>query len=285
MNRRYFARRGGGSRWRQRPPPSETSVETTEETQVATITTQRRRFTARRGGGNRRHHLRAERSRETNAERKPPQPSPAPPPPPEESESDRNKREADVRVSARFVRRFTRECHSGRVPPDPSVLPPEFECIHCHKVVKREENTHPWRPPALKKLPIEAAKPQNKREHEGVLRNPGLVILKAPRFSAGEYEPCGDDDCYNDGDDDGGGGAAATGKVWSCCGRGEYEEPRQDWWNVRFSRGDPRWREGVRDPPPHDCEPTYHEDVAGAAGWHGWRRKKDGVISKDPWRI
>ncbi|KAI0442348.1 hypothetical protein F4803DRAFT_575635 [Xylaria telfairii] len=274
MNRRYFARRGGGSRWGRLSAPR---VEITEEIQVATTTTQHRRFTARRGGGSRRHFC-TKRSRETNAERKSPQPNPALPPPPEESESDRNEREADVRVSAGFVRRFTKECHSGRVPPDPSVLPPEFDCIHCRRVVKREENTHPW----SLKLSI---KPQP-TEHEGVLRNPGPIILKAPRFSAGEYEPCGDDDyCYNNDNDDGAGAAAASGKVWSCCGRAEHEEPRQDWWNVRFSRGDPRWREGVRNPPPHDCEPTYHEDEAGAAGWHGWRRKKDGVISKDPWRI
>ncbi|KAI0450431.1 hypothetical protein F5B21DRAFT_528931 [Xylaria acuta] len=261
MNRRFFARRGGGH-WRQHSPPSETSLETNDEIQVAQITT-RRRFTARRGRENKRHHHgRSEHSRETNGERKVPQAKNPAHPPQGESESDKNKREADVRVSAKFVKRFTKEAHSGRVPPDPSVLPAEFECIHCHRVVKREENSHPW--------------------HEGVLRDPGSQILKAPRFSAGEYEPCDDAYYFNNGDGDDGAG----GKVWSCCGRGEQEEPRKDWWNVRFSRGDPRWREGVRVPPPQDCEPTYHEDERGAAGWDGWRRlDRDGVISRAPWRI
>ncbi|KAI1739537.1 hypothetical protein F4680DRAFT_448914 [Xylaria scruposa] len=100
--------------------------------------------------------------------------------------------------------------------------------------------------------------------------------MKAPRFSAGEYEPC-DDNYYCD---------DAMSKVWSCCGRGEHEEPRQDWWNVGFSRGDPKSREGVREPRLPDCEPTYHENEEGAAGWDGWRLKKeDGTISKDPWKI
>ncbi|KAI1754105.1 hypothetical protein F4782DRAFT_529034 [Xylaria castorea] len=263
MKRQFFALRGG-ARWREHSPPSETgSPEANEEeNQVARITTHRR-FTARRGGRikkhhNHHHHGRSERiSRETNGERKTPQADSAHPPPQGESESDRNKREADVRVSAKFVKRFTKEGHSGRIPPDPSALPAEFECIHCQRVVKREENSHPW--------------------HEGVLRNPGYLILKAPRFSAGEYEPCDDAYCAND--------DAVAGKVWSCCGRGEDEEPRGDWWNVRFSRGDPRWREGVRVPPPQDCEPTYHEDEKGAAGWHGWRLRKNGVVSKDPWKI
>ncbi|RYC55246.1 hypothetical protein CHU98_g10963, partial [Xylaria longipes] len=195
MNRRFFARRGGAN-WRHQSPPPESSPGTSEERHVIQVTTHRR-FTARRGGGNKKHHHgRAERSRDTNGERKAPQAN-STRPPQEESESDKNKREADVRVSAKFVKRFTKECHSGRIPPDPSVLPAEFECIHCHRVVKREENSHPW-------------------------------ILKAPRFSAGEYELCADDYYFDDG----------AGKVWSCCGRGEHEEPRKDWWNVRFSRGD-----------------------------------------------
>ncbi|KAI0478015.1 hypothetical protein F4859DRAFT_520908 [Xylaria cf. heliscus] len=299
MNRRFFARRGGKAPWRQHSPVSEGSPRTSEESQVVPALAHRR-FTARRGARHKRHqHGRPERSREANGDKKVPQANPIHPPPPQvESESDRNKREADVRVSSKFVRRFAREGHSGRVPPDPSVLPAEFECIHCHRVVKREENSHPWisqqqnpNPPYPKDKEHQTNPHPRRTEHEGVLRKPGYLILKAPRFSAGEYEPCGDDDYYfnnninninNDGEDE---DAATGGKVWSCCGRAEHEEPRQDWWNVRFSRGDPRCREGVRVPPPHDCEPTYHENEQGAAGWDRWRLNKDGAISRDPWRI
>ncbi|KAI1119596.1 hypothetical protein F5Y14DRAFT_395862 [Nemania sp. NC0429] len=64
--------------------------------------------------------------------------------PPAESEDEKNRRESDVKVSAEFVRRFTEEAHDGRAPPDPSVLPEVFTCIHCNQVVRREENDNPW---------------------------------------------------------------------------------------------------------------------------------------------
>lgn len=65
-------------------------------------------------------------------------------PPATEDEDERTKRESDVKVSAEFVQRFTEEAHYGRVPPDPSVLPESFVCIHCEKLVRREENDNPW---------------------------------------------------------------------------------------------------------------------------------------------
>lgn len=106
-------------------------------------------------------------------------------------------------------------------------------------------------------------------EHEGVLRKPG-TILRARRFSAGDHE-------VEDGDDD-------AAKVWSCCGRKEHEKPRKDWYNCRFSRGDPRRREGIRNPQ-LDCPPTYHEPVQGAAGLAGWRLFKNGGIAKWNWQV
>ncbi len=71
---------------------------------------------------------------------------------------------------------------------------------------------------------------------------------------------------------------------WSCCDRREDEVPRADWWNVKFSRGDPKLREGVRDPPKPPCPPTFHEHEKGAAGWPGWFQSVDGKVSKYEWR-
>ncbi|KAI0521358.1 hypothetical protein F5B22DRAFT_644086 [Xylaria bambusicola] len=59
-------------------------------------------------------------------------------------EDEIKKQEADVRMAPEFLEKFNRENHFGRIPPDPSVLPAEFLCIHCKKVVKREENVNPW---------------------------------------------------------------------------------------------------------------------------------------------
>ncbi|KAI1426439.1 hypothetical protein F5Y12DRAFT_794338 [Xylaria sp. FL1777] len=143
----------------------------------------------------------------------------------EEDELEKRKRESEVRVTAEFLEKFIKENHAGRVPPDPSILPAEFLCIHYIET------------PFI--------------EHEGVLRNPGKMIMRAPRFSAGEYEIVDNDD----GDGDGSAGVLK----WSCCDREEDEAPRQDWYNVRFSRGDPKLREGVREPPKPDCAPTFHE--------------------------
>ncbi|KAI0547678.1 hypothetical protein F4679DRAFT_359407 [Xylaria curta] len=145
MNRRFFARRGGGQ-WREPSPPSETgSPEGNQDNRLTHLTTHRR-FTARRGGraSKHHHHVRSESSQEKSRDIKGSQTDLTYKPPPQESESDRNKREADVRVSAELVKRFTKEGHLGRIPPDPSVLPAEFRCIHCLRVVKREENLHPW---------------------------------------------------------------------------------------------------------------------------------------------
>lgn len=61
-----------------------------------------------------------------------------------EDENERNKREADIKLDPEFVRLFYEVAHEGRVPPDPSVLPETFVCIHCERTVKREENDNPF---------------------------------------------------------------------------------------------------------------------------------------------
>ncbi|KAI1202305.1 hypothetical protein F5X97DRAFT_287239 [Nemania serpens] len=98
--------------------------------------------------------------------------------------------------------------------------------------------------------------------------------MRGRRFSAGDYEVDEEDDLDDDGS-----------RIWSCCGRREHEQPRKDWYNGRFSRGDPRRREGVRDPPQQDCPPTYHEPVLGAAGLTGWRLYNNGGIAKWNWQV
>ncbi|GAP82915.2 hypothetical protein SAMD00023353_0104450 [Rosellinia necatrix] len=193
----------------------------------------------------------------------------------QQEQEDRNKNEYDIRVDPDFLERFNREAHDGRVPPDPSTIPAEFNCIHCKKSVKREEN------------------------HDGTLMDSGRLVVRPPtRFNHGEYE-------Y---EWIGGGGP----QRWSCCGRKEGDVPpfspsvppptppphspsfvfslytpapapatptpaaadaaAEDpsaWRNRRFSRGDPSSDR-------LDCPPTYHEHVAGAAGWPGWSIYVDG---------
>ncbi|KAI1821938.1 hypothetical protein F4861DRAFT_541461 [Xylaria intraflava] len=161
---------------------------------------------------------------------------------------ERNKRESDVKVTAEVSQKFTDKYLNGRVPPSPTALPAEFTCIHCEKVVKREENVHPW------------------------LRVPH-PILKAPRFRAGEYQPFGDDNSDND------------VRVWSCCGREEHDKPRKDWYNVRFTRGNPQANVYRRTPLPLDCPPTYHEPEENAAGWGGWKLVQDGKVTDNHWGV
>ncbi|TGJ87490.1 hypothetical protein E0Z10_g1304 [Xylaria hypoxylon] len=64
--------------------------------------------------------------------------------PKEEDEDGKNKRESEVRVTAEFFQEFNKKNHAGRVPPDPSVLPAKFLCVHCHRMVEQKDNKNPW---------------------------------------------------------------------------------------------------------------------------------------------
>ncbi|KAK5633063.1 hypothetical protein RRF57_008777 [Xylaria bambusicola] len=165
-------------------------------------------------------------------------------------EDEKKKQEADVRMSLKFLEKFNKENHFGRIPPDPSVLPAEFRCIHCKKIVKREENINPW--------------------HSGVLHHPSKTIYKPNRFNEGEYIIV-DDGGYSD--------SSSRMLRWTCCDRAENEAPgAEDWHNMSFSRGDPSAQKNQLNPHPLTCPPTYHEHEEGAAGWKGWFTIKDGVL-------
>ncbi|KAI1364555.1 hypothetical protein F5Y08DRAFT_339470 [Xylaria arbuscula] len=82
-------------------------------------------------------------------------------------------------------------------------------------------------------------------------------MLKDSRFNAGDWGVVNDD-------------MDEEKREWSCCHKGEHDSPPKDWQNVRYSRGDPKRYEGVRDPPPPLCPPTFHEPEEGFAGWTGW---------------
>ncbi|KAI2624739.1 hypothetical protein GGS21DRAFT_493747 [Xylaria nigripes] len=95
--------------------------------------------------------------------------------------------------------------------------------------------------------------------------------MKDSRFSVYEFEPFNAENSTAD-------------RIWNCCQREESEKPQQDWWNVKFTRGDRNAREqGATEPRPVDCPPTYHEPFEGAAGWAGWRHVQNGQITKYSW--
>ncbi|KAI1364554.1 hypothetical protein F5Y08DRAFT_339469 [Xylaria arbuscula] len=62
----------------------------------------------------------------------------------QETEDEKIKRESEIRMPRHVVEEFKRDYHEDRAPPNPSACPAEFQCIHCLKMVKREENDNPW---------------------------------------------------------------------------------------------------------------------------------------------
>ncbi|KAI3328217.1 hypothetical protein F4824DRAFT_506818 [Ustulina deusta] len=64
--------------------------------------------------------------------------------PREEAELEESKLDYEVRVTPEFLQKFNEENHAGRIPPDPSVLPAKFLCIHCNMIVGRKKDASPF---------------------------------------------------------------------------------------------------------------------------------------------
>ncbi|KAJ2983869.1 hypothetical protein NUW58_g6177 [Xylaria curta] len=135
----------------------------------------------------------------------------------EKAQDNANEEQSEMQANVDPVKKFNEEYHSGREPPHITALPETFECIHCHNVIY---------------LKYRVTNEDGLQGHQGGLRLSSRMFVKSRRWSAGDY------DIEEDEDDE--------GRVWSCCDRRKHESPRKDWWNVRFSRGDPRLRKEVR---------------------------------------